>query len=58
MICPVCEGNTKVVDSRKYCDHIYRVRKCLKCGYRFPTTEIDEDVYLRQKKMENEVKKK
>ena len=49
MTCPVCDGKTFVVDSRKYCDHVQRFRKCKECGYKFPTVEIDEDIYTRQK---------
>jgi transcriptional regulator NrdR family protein len=41
MKCPVCEGNTKVVDVRERKSKIYRRRECLECGYRFATYEIE-----------------
>lgn len=42
MICPICHNNdTKVVDSRVASDgySIRRRRECLKCEFRFTTTE-------------------
>lgn len=47
MTCPVCNGATKVVDSRKNSDHIVRYRQCKTCGYRFRTIETDEDIFDR-----------
>lgn len=42
MTCPVCGGNTKVVDSRvKDCDSVWRRRECQECGYRFNTEETE-----------------
>lgn len=40
MKCPVCAEPTKVVDSRKKIDHLYRRRECKACGTRFSTREI------------------
>ena len=45
MNCPMCEGNTMVIDSRPSVDSIKRRRLCEKCGYRFSTVEIDIDMY-------------
>jgi transcriptional repressor NrdR len=39
MICPVCGGETKVVDSRPSNDSVRRRRECLDCGVRFDTLE-------------------
>ena len=47
LFCPVCGGKTRVVDSRPDCESVKRKRKCLECGYRFFTVEIDEDLYER-----------
>jgi transcriptional regulator NrdR family protein len=48
MNCPVCGGDTCVVDSRRNADNIKRRRKCLACKYQFPTLEIEEDDYVMQ----------
>ena len=45
MRCPVCDGDTKVIDTRCHDDSVYRRRMCLVCGYRFSTIEIDRDYY-------------
>ena len=45
LLCPVCGGKTEVLDSRSDCESVKRKRKCLECGYRFYTVEIDEDLY-------------
>jgi C4-type Zn-finger protein len=47
--CPVCNCDTRIIDSRKNSDYVVRYRKCRGCGYRFPTVEIDEDIYRRRK---------
>lgn len=40
MLCPVCQGGTKVLDSRDARDHtIRRRRRCQQCGHRFSTRE-------------------
>lgn len=40
MQCPVCQGSTKVLDSRDARDHtIRRRRRCAHCGHRFSTRE-------------------
>ncbi len=40
LVCPVCMGNTKVIDSRSTGDHsIRRRRKCVN-GHRFTTFEV------------------
>lgn len=41
MICPLCDSNTRVIDSHKIIDHVVRVRKCEKCDYRFYTEEVE-----------------
>ena len=48
MDCPVCERNTKVINSRPSSDSIRRRRVCLECGYRFNTVEVDEDMHIRE----------
>ena len=45
MKCPVCLGDTAVIDSRDDPDAVNRRRKCKKCGYKFNTVEIDNDLY-------------
>lgn len=45
MKCPVCGGNTKVIDSRCEDDCVNRKRMCLECGYRFATIEVDRDLH-------------
>lgn len=45
MLCPVCDGATKIVDSRKDVDCVTRRRECIVCKYRFTTVEIDRDMY-------------
>lgn len=47
MDCPVCGGETIVADSRGAGDQIKRRRRCLACGYRFNTIELDMDQYER-----------
>lgn len=50
MTCPICEGTTKVIDSRPTCDTVRRCRVCVDCGYKFNTIETDEDMQARQAK--------
>lgn len=45
MRCPVCDGATKIIDSRKEPDCVNRRRECTACKYRFSTIEIDNDLY-------------
>ena len=47
MDCPVCGGETIVADSRGTGDQIKRRWRCLACGYRFNTIELDMDQYER-----------
>lgn len=49
MLCPCCDCNTKVLDSRLANNDtmIKRRRECTVCGYRFNTYEIDEAVYTK-----------
>lgn len=45
MKCPICGGETKVIDSRPFYGTIKRRRECLCCSYRFTTEELKrEDV--------------
>ena len=39
MTCPVCGGETRVVDSATDCERVYRKRRCVHCAYAFTTTE-------------------
>lgn len=45
MNCPKCNGETAVTDSRSREDIVHRRRKCMVCGYRFGTDEIDSYKY-------------
>ena len=45
MNCPICYGQTHVIDSRPNEDSIRRRRECLECKHRFSTVEIDTDYY-------------
>nr|DAE50734.1 MAG TPA: Transcription factor S-II (TFIIS) [Bacteriophage sp.] len=43
MDCVKCGGDTKVADTRRV-DHVtYRIRKCLECGHKFYTKEVETD---------------
>lgn len=44
MTCPICGNETKVVDSRRQVDFIYRRRKCIACGYTFTTSETEDEI--------------
>lgn len=46
MNCPICGEKTAVIDSRPYDNGcgVRRLRKCLKCDYRFNTLELDADL--------------
>lgn len=56
MTCPVCDGEAKIVNTKKRCDHVLRYRKCVECGYRFPTMEIDEDIFNRKTNSDLKIK--
>ena len=43
MDCPNCGGVTRVWDSVAYGTKVYRLRRCVSCGYRFCTTETESD---------------
>jgi len=47
MNCPICGGQTCVVDSRPNEDSTRRRRECAECKHRFSTVEIDVDYYAR-----------
>lgn len=47
MNCPLCRGQTIVVDSRLRDDCITRRRECLVCEYRFSTIEVEREHYKR-----------
>ena len=55
MNCPVCDGETFVYDSRPKQDSTNRRRKCLSCGYKFTTVEIDRDFYKNLIKDKNQL---
>ncbi len=57
MLCPICDSDTRITDSRPDCESVRRRRECRKCGYRFSTLEIDKDLYDRVIK-ENDDKRK
>ena len=54
MTCPKCCSRTKIWDSRLQDDAKRRRRECLSCGYRFITIEIDEDLYERMVKQNDQ----
>jgi transcriptional regulator NrdR family protein len=41
MDCPVCGGETKIMETRKDCESVHRYRLCLECAYRFYTAEYE-----------------
>ena len=43
MFCKECRGKTIVIDTRSFEDEVYRKRKCLVCGRKFFTAEIEDD---------------
>lgn len=43
MTCPICGGDTKVIDTAGDCDAVYRTRKCVECEYKFSTAEFEYD---------------
>jgi transcriptional regulator NrdR family protein len=47
MLCPMCSGESKVINSRPSEDSVYRRRECLECSHRFSTVEIDMELYDR-----------
>ena len=52
MTCPYCGcSDTRIVDSRKREDSVFRRRECIECGKRFNTIEIDYDLYKQKKKL-------
>lgn len=57
MTCPVCNGMTKVSETRNRTDHILRYRLCRDCGHRFPTIEIDEDMFKHPAKSDQKLRK-
>jgi len=52
MNCPLCNGPTGVVDSRPDEESVHRRRRCLDCGHRFGTIELDEDLLTKPKPKE------
>ena len=56
MKCPECNcEDSKVIDSRPTENKVRRRRECIKCGYRFTTYEIVEDVPLMVIKKDNSI---
>lgn len=52
MLCPICGGDSKVLDTRtnENVNSVKRRRECIKCGKRFTTYEKIEDMPLVVKK--------
>ena len=51
MTCPICNGDTKVINSRHRDEgNIERRRKCKVCKYCFNAYETDEDIYFKLNK--------
>ena len=48
MLCPICGGDSKVLDTRtnESVNSVKRRRECMKCGKRFTTYERIEDMPL------------
>ena len=44
MTCPICGGETKVIDSRSEPDCVHRKRVCVECKHSFTTSEIEDDL--------------
>jgi len=57
MECPHCFGKTVVIDSRKECDCVNRIRRCTECGHRFQTQEADTEVINKNGMNVNEYQK-
>ena len=47
MECPICGGETKVIDSRPFYGAIKRRRECLCCSHRFTTEELGKEDIVR-----------
>lgn len=45
MTCPICGGETHIINSRPSEDSVRRRRECTECKHRFSTVEIDSDYY-------------
>lgn len=58
MLCPICDGETRITNSRPDYDYVRRRRECTECGYRFTTLEIDKDLYERIIKENDDRRKK
>lgn len=58
-ICPVCGYDTEVFDSRynERSGFVLRNRRCLECGKKFKTVEIDSELFKRLTKT-NEIMNK
>jgi transcriptional repressor NrdR len=52
MICPSCQGQSKVIASKENADGtaVIRRRECLSCGYRYITIERFEREVQRKEK--------
>ncbi len=52
MLCPICGGDSKVLDTRtnESVNSVKRRRECMKCGKRFTTYERIEDMPLNVRK--------
>ena len=44
LVCPKCNGKSRVINSRPYCNGIRRRRECSVCGYKWNTIEITMDL--------------
>lgn len=56
MKCPECgHDDSKVIDSRPTENKVRRRRECIKCGFRFTTYEIIEDIPLMVIKKDNSI---
>ena len=54
MDCPVCCGRTAVLHTDSDGETVTRRRECKECGFRFNTTETDDDLYMRSARWREE----
>lgn len=55
MLCKSCKGKSKVVDTREVSGGVRRRRKCLQCGRRWSSWEVEVEEAARGSKMSKKV---
>jgi transcriptional regulator NrdR family protein len=56
MTCPVCGGETKVIDTAGDYEAVYRTRRCVQCEHRFSTIEFEHDDHATLLNLRREMK--